>query len=826
MPFSIVRISAEGIRGINTRLERDLTKGLNLLSGPNGVGKSSILQSIEWCLTGRLPYLRGPDFRHEDAIVNLFHPKKTAKVSLVLDDGKETVTVTRTRKMTRSTTAGSSQLEVQYEGRTIRGDEAQEKVNQIIGLGLEDFPRTLYLHQEAIREFISEDPKERSRAIDKLLGMAELRDLSEALDVKRKITLTVGGLEKRVEALKRDKVQFAVSMRQRLEERKKKLQEKGFQDQQLSLMNVVSEIEALQRDVVGAAEKMGATPPKLRPTEPILTSVEESAGELERTIRSLDRFRINALQNTEERRLQIENALQQIDESRRALEAFGEATVDSLSQEEKRISKEMSDLKGDFEKFQAMATEGSALRVRLDSLGMEISQLELKAKQIESEHGDEKRIQKTLEDGDNRLKSIRQRIAQSTTYDQLATLAIQYISETKENSCPVCAQPINHSQVVERLATQVKVSVAKEMQELREKEKTIAQEIKDLQRVLEDYQRMILRISALKENAQKARLEAETRIGVALGEDLAARIDEAKQRLADLTKAMDGKRQALNEVRQKREALVASTSKLAASEKSLQTLLKTLATGTDLLEVAKVELQGIEKAKVEYRDITALDALTGRHSRITEVVAFLKDEDEVKEIEAELPYVTQLIGDLGARIQSLRNLDGSLSALRQVISQYEKEAVTATLSSLEELLNRYYRAILGHPYFQTLRIQIESEEPLLYSIRASGREDSTYIPTRFSNAQMNVAALALFLSNYSKMAGGLSCAIMDDPSQSMDTEHKKALASTIRELAETNQLIIATQDAELETALRKNVPTLQLIALKGWDPNGPILNQT
>lgn len=84
MTYSIREVSIEGVRGVNKRLSLPLHDAVNLFYGPNGVGKSSILQSIEWCLTGKISYLTGPDFMREDAIVNLFHPKKKAEVSVAI----------------------------------------------------------------------------------------------------------------------------------------------------------------------------------------------------------------------------------------------------------------------------------------------------------------------------------------------------------------------------------------------------------------------------------------------------------------------------------------------------------------------------------------------------------------------------------------------------------------------------------------------------------------------------------------------------------------------------------------------------------------------
>lgn len=148
-----------------------------------------------------------------------------------------------------------------------------------------------------------------------------------------------------------------------------------------------------------------------------------------------------------------------------------------------------------------------------------------------------------------------------------------------------------------------------------------------------------------------------------------------------------------------------------------------------------------------------------------------------------------------------------------------------TLGSFQDLINRYFDAILCHPYFGKLRLDIERERPLVYSVKALGVDQaySTYIPTRFSHAQMNAAAISLFLSNNTKLAEEFPIILMDDPAQSMDPEHKVALANIISELSQRRQVVVATQDADLRDALQKVCKELRSYYFGGWSQSGPSL---
>jgi len=143
---------------------------------------------------------------------------------------------------------------------------------------------------------------------------------------------------------------------------------------------------------------------------------------------------------------------------------------------------------------------------------------------------------------------------------------------------------------------------------------------------------------------------------------------------------------------------------------------------------------------------------------------------------------------------------------------------------IRNTINQFYRAMAGHPYFTSIQLEIEKEEPLIYSIKATGVDPafSTRIPTRFSVTQMNVVALSLLLTNSEKIAKDFAVIMIDDPAQSMDKEHKEALAKVIQSLSQKKQVIVATQDSELRDAL-SNICREKLHSheFRGWTTDGP-----
>jgi ABC-type lipoprotein export system ATPase subunit len=64
--------------------------------------------------------------------------------------------------------------------------------------------------------------------------------------------------------------------------------------------------------------------------------------------------------------------------------------------------------------------------------------------------------------------------------------------------------------------------------------------------------------------------------------------------------------------------------------------------------------------------------------------------------------------------------------------------------------------------------------------------------------------------------------VFDDPSQSLDLAHKKALADVLSEIGAEQQILVATQDEELQQELKrtKQKTKAQIVELESWTTSG------
>jgi len=242
--------------------------------------------------------------------------------------------------------------------------------------------------------------------------------------------------------------------------------------------------------------------------------------------------------------------------------------------------------------------------------------------------------------------------------------------------------------------------------------------------------------------------------------------------------------------------------------------------GAPLLEAVEEQMKPLNGEIEKLDETSTIDALRRRTDEIAEVINYLEEEERTEKAEKELPELKKQLEALEAKKAGLTHLEGSLDSIYSIVTQYQKEASLQQIRDLEDLMNKYYSAILGHPYFNRIKIDIEKEEPLQFSFRAASDLEETYIPTKFSTAQLNAAALSIFISNSKLMAGELPLLVLDDPTQNMDSNHIEAFAKLVSSLADVFQVIVATEDDETRDHLKQYYPDATHYELDNWNPTG------
>jgi len=167
---------------------------------------------------------------------------------------------------------------------------------------------------------------------------------------------------------------------------------------------------------------------------------------------------------------------------------------------------------------------------------------------------------------------------------------------------------------------------------------------------------------------------------------------------------------------------------------------------------------------------------------------------------------------LDEELDRLTGLQASLEEIARGVTSVARSRVRDAVDGSREAIARYYRELCRHPFFDGLSVDVgertvQGMRRNSYAVRVHSTSDSSVslASTRLSTAQMNSVALSVYLALTTALTHNLGFVVLDDPSQNLDVEHKTALVSILAAITERTQVVVATQDLELQGLLRQRL---------------------
>jgi exonuclease SbcC len=834
--FRISNLAIEGFRGINNRMNIDLNGNAAVLFGPNGVGKSSVMQAVEWGLFGGLvSAVVGPaEFKKEDAVVNSFHSQKKATVEVILEDEKgKRVKLIRERKLGRSTTAGKTELKVEVEGKEYSDDVAQSELNRLLRITPTEFYASTYLHQEAIRDLIVGDPLLRSEVIDKLLGLHFVRELIDYLPVKH-VGKEAKGIEEEIEDIKNRKMQEVVISRKRLAELEAGMEKSGIDSSKLNLQSLVKLVEKSSEDISEIAANVKVKVKELEKPTLDLSSSEKTLGQMRKVISELEKAWTNVYKEKVSDLSILKSTKQNYEEALNEVASLETKEPKDLRTKKSGISDQISkmdtELRAKISARKFLQDESVAIGHLCSNLNDVRGELE----EIKKEFGAKSSIEETLKKLESEISDRIKAIKKEESLGSVLVSGLDYLKSTLPKGCPLCKSDIVYQDVVSALEKEIgERESAKIVRRLQNESEDLSRQKTRIERALESLSKLEGQLVDLEsgidgERDKLKKKEFEPK------DDLVKYVDDELERIGKQISEIDERMRALKseaiQVDSKLEELEKKIRKLSSVEKQAQELLGVTEKKEKLVNLLA------ERIGDSNQDIETLEGVT-ENIRATKtelevcqkILDFLNEKDRVDQLEKGLPLLQKRLKDLEKKYSEIKELETGLTDIHQAATTAREELVKKALSELQSTIGSYYSKILGHPYFVNLQLIPEEERgKAIYRIRAWDKDfkQGTYVQTRFSNAQMNAVALSLFLSMSTRLQSNLGLILLDDPSQSMDKAHKDALCKLLGEILEERQVFVATHDTEFEQCLRKSLDKAKakICEIERWDIKGPELS--
>ena len=262
--MKIKQIEIKGFKSFRNRTVVRFDKGISCIVGPNGCGKSNVVDAFLWVMGETAPkQLRGSAM--EDVIfagAGSHPPAAVAEVSLVIEQSKEAPPLLSTVFPLPSSGEFMLTRRLDRDGRSdyllnskpCRLKDVQE-IFMDTGAGVHGFS---FIEQGEVEQFISSKPEQKHRMIEAVAGISRFR--SRKKEAERKLDLTEGNLKRLKDIVNQQTTQLEKLKKQsekaeRFRDLKKEIKEKDILLMRWEFSEIQKEKHLTKKQIQSAEQK-------------------------------------------------------------------------------------------------------------------------------------------------------------------------------------------------------------------------------------------------------------------------------------------------------------------------------------------------------------------------------------------------------------------------------------------------------------------------------------------------------------------------------------------------------------------------------------------
>gem|GEM_PF-3239548 len=189
----VKHIHIKNFRGIGKKLDLDTDADIVIIYGMNGTGKTSIIDAIEWTITGEVERLWGRNhdkpLNANESLVNLFSEERLTEVQIEFSKNGEVILEKRYVDLSKS-----RKSHAEIDNKRVWDDKTM--IRELVGIRMPEvdvrrlrrvFLRSHFLGQNTILEFIKQNPENRYEAFSHMVGTQDYILFKEKTDLVIKI---------------------------------------------------------------------------------------------------------------------------------------------------------------------------------------------------------------------------------------------------------------------------------------------------------------------------------------------------------------------------------------------------------------------------------------------------------------------------------------------------------------------------------------------------------------------------------------------------------------------------------------------------------------
>lgn len=692
-------------------------KGVNVLIGVMGAGKTSVMDAISFGLFGTFPALNSKRVNLSGLITNRPSAEEEAEVKIYFELGNDEYVCTRKISSKEGNTA---KLEKNGKHLQTQQTKVNEEIENILKIDYDTFSRVIYAEQNRLDYFLELPKGDRKKQIDHMLGLdsfstAEENTTSLINSIKAMISYEEDALQRI------DMDELSAQLKKLIDERSKTEKEQ-------------QKLTEKQKEVQKEIEKTKTKLDEIKQQYLKKNKLSEEVAKLTSKISTLN----NEIKKITELKLEEKEV---------------EREADRLSKQVETSEKELSQLK----KEERNASQS-------------LSNTEASIKEIEKALKERDRLIKDAK-GDSPDAIIKKLNAESEKLQETTNILAQHIAKKKEiqewkkelskhlSKCPVCERELDDNMRDKLLAGKSLVleeldsSITNAEKSVSSKRKEI-EELNELRSKLEAIHKMLKKYENIDKDIVDQRKERDKQ---------AKEVEKLQEKLERVNKEYDL-------AKEQRTKLTSQIDNL----KRKRTLESEIKKENEILEAKKHDLAAIE---VDDKLIDSMqDAFTKQSSTLSTLVSDLSNIKKYSEnIEGQITEKekqSKSFKEMQKRIENKRNQLANLNKFKAALVDTEALLRNRLVSSINSLMLGLWPDIYPYLDYTALKLEARKDDYLLQvnsGTNANGEETWLSVDSVASGGERSIACLTMRIALSMVIVPNLKWLILDEPTHNIDS---------------------------------------------------------